>query len=390
MENHLDHLEDNRFIEIDPLPADYILPFLDWHLDQDDYLVDEILGFTSDEIDKYANASARAFDIFVEATNHLIDNKHYAAMGIPASIVPLIEYSWKRRLERHPFFYGRFDLIENPENGLPKVIEFNADTCTMVPETMHYHPAQIASFDRSMGFFNSLRFDILDQLAALREQFAEDYNPVIIGASLGHPDDHANIESLLDVASTSFRYSTIAMKLEDVVFSDEGAFIQEDDGYIKADILLKMFPWDWMYNEEPELLHLLSDLVMKDELIVLNPAYTTIWQNKRFLNYITTHFPNSYIAKSSDRPTSDNKLVAKSSGGRLGEEVTIMNNSVNLRTHHAVHTYQEWLPLPQDEEGNYYQFAMYFTDKPSAFNIRCQENPIISEDCEFYSHYIID
>ena len=64
------------------------------------------------------------------AVQHVIDNKLYAQMGIPASAVPLVETSWEAE---PPSLYGRFDLAYCG-NGPPKLLEYNADTPTSLLE----------------------------------------------------------------------------------------------------------------------------------------------------------------------------------------------------------------------------------------------------------------
>ncbi len=381
-------MEDNRFIEIRHIDRQSVPNYISWHHDQEDYLCDELVGFYQPEVDQIADISQKAFSLFELATDHMIRNDKLREIGIPKSMQKIIEYTWTRRIQKHRFMYGRFDLIGGLDGEPAKVIEFNADTCTMVPETLFWQQMQIDATPQKFKSFNRLRFDLDDQFMQLRKQFGNEA-PVLLGASLGHDDDKSNMEVIVDMVSESKNYATIALNLEDVHFSDEGVFIEDGDEYVQVDILLKLFPWDWLYNEEPGLLELLSSLILKDKVTVLNPPYTAIWQNKRFLNYITQNFPNNCIAKSYDSPMRLQRYVAKSSHGRLGEEVTIMNER-NQRTNHEVKTYQEMLDLPRDEEGNYYQIGMFYTHRPSALNVRCGEGPIINDDCEFYSHFIID
>lgn len=362
-------------------------PLLEWFGDQEDYFVDEIVGFTQDEIQALKDVSVEALDIFIKATEHIIQYDRLDQIGIPKVLHKVIKHTWAQRSGKHPFLYGRFDISGGVGELPSKVIEFNADTCTMVPETILWQPLQLHHAAK-MRSFNLLQRHLTDSFAKIRQTY--DDRPVLLGTSLGYEEDQANIKAILDQCVDDDTYFKYYRDLETVTFSDEGVFIEEDDGYIQVDILLKLFPWDWAADDEPGLAELLSDLILEGKVTVLSPPYTAIWQNKRFLNYITTYFPNNVIAKSYEsRPPGVDKYVAKSSHGRLGEEVSIVDGVPPKKFKHDVSTYQEFLNLPQDQEGNYYQLSVFVTDTPCALNIRCSEGQIINDDCEFYCHYVV-
>lgn len=377
-------MEDSRFIEIRPFARELVDPHLDWHCDQEEYLCDELVGLFPNEVDTLIAVTEEVHQIFQIATDHIISKGKLEEIGIPERMHRIIAHTWAQKEEKHRFLYGRYDIIGGLNGSPAKIIEFNADTCTMVPETFYWQDLQLRESGRKLTSFNKLRFDIATQFMKLRQLWDEP--PVIVGSSLGHPDDDSNVRSVIDELSDTMQYSTTVLNLEEIMFSEEGVFLEDNDGYIPVDILLKLFPWDYIYKEEKELLALLSDHILSDKLVVLNPPYVSIWQNKRFLNYITKYFPNEVIARSYDSPDMLTDYVAKSAHGRLGEEVTLAGN----KPKHKVKTYQERLPMPRDEEGNYYQIGMFYTHRPSAINVRCQEGPIVNDDCEFYSHFIID
>lgn len=384
--NHLDLLEDKRFTSVDNDLLDYP-SILKWFLKQEDYLSDELVGISAGEIYHMRELCEQAFALFEEATDHMIRHDKMSYLGIPTYFQELIRFSWHNR-EQHPLLVGRFD-VSGGIDGIPsKIIEFNADTCTMLPETLYWQPIQLAASDK-MGSYNILDDRLIQRMDHLRHEYYD--KPVVLGTSLGHPEDRANIEAILTSSIDADKYFSYYLDLEEVVFNEDGCYIEEQDGYIKVDILIKLFPWDWAYNEEPELARLLSQLIMENKLKVLNPAYTTIWQNKVFLNYITENFPNEIIAKSyNTRPSGNfNSLVVKSSHGRLGGEVSIIKNGEYPRVKFDIRSYQEYLSLPKDDEGYSYQLGMYYVDMAAAVNIRCSESNVINDDCEFISHFTL-
>jgi glutathionylspermidine synthase len=127
-------LEDSRFEEA-KLPKKKKLPHqLHWFVDQD-YFSNELLGVQAQEVQQYQEVAEKAYQLFVSATKLVIEENRLISFGIPAQYKTLFEYTWNKR-EDHPYLYGRFD-INGVLNGVQgKVIEFNADTCSTLPETL--------------------------------------------------------------------------------------------------------------------------------------------------------------------------------------------------------------------------------------------------------------
>ena len=45
--------------------------------------------------------------------------------------------------------------------------------------------------------------------------------------------------------------------------------------------------------------------------------------------------------------------------------------------------------LIEDKEAYFYQTGIFYTHRASAINFRAQESKIITDDCEFMSHYLL-
>lgn len=389
-ENRLGRLEDNRFKEIKRLKKKHVSHHLLWYLKQD-YFTDELLGLYNFEIENYKKLSTGAYDLFEKATHKIINENKLTDLGIPEFFHDCIRHTWKNR-SKHPFLYGRFDInggIKQPES---RIIEFNADTCSTLPETIHWQSLQnkeLKGNDHSQ--FNNLTKDIGSILHSLKSTINHS-NPFILGSSFGYKEDVLNVNSILDIAHDQ-GYKSFYVNLEDVIFSEENGILYEINGeYQMVDVWFKMIPWDWMFNEEPQLAKELSTIICKDLCTVFNPPYSAIWQNKKFMSYITQHFPNDIIAQTFLNPPSLENYVTKPVYGRLGENITItgkLNSKSKGDFDGQEKVYQKFYPLEKDMENYYYQTGLFFTDKPSALNLRAEENPIISDDCEFISHYII-
>jgi glutathionylspermidine synthase len=67
------------------------------------------------------------------AAQHIIDEKRYAELDIPAFAIEAIEWAWNNE---PPALYGRFDVAwAGAQSGsAPKLLEYNADTPTSLLE----------------------------------------------------------------------------------------------------------------------------------------------------------------------------------------------------------------------------------------------------------------
>src|SRR5947209_12676250 len=115
--------------------------------------------FTAAEIDTLEAAGYQLQEMCLAAAQHIIDEKRYAELDIPAAAVEAIEWAWNNE---PPALYGRFDVAwAGAQSGsAPKLLEYNADTPTslleaavvpshslkdMPPSLVTYKPAQFYS-----------------------------------------------------------------------------------------------------------------------------------------------------------------------------------------------------------------------------------------------------
>ena len=86
--------------------------------------------FTAKEIDALEAAANELQTMCIAAAQHVIDNKRYTELAIPAAAIPVIELAWE---QEPPALYGRFDFMYDG-SGPPKLLEYNADTPTSLLE----------------------------------------------------------------------------------------------------------------------------------------------------------------------------------------------------------------------------------------------------------------
>lgn len=387
--NLSDLMEDNRFVEVKKIKKKE-LPLTLQNFYGDDYLYEEVLGIYSSEVSKFKFIVEEGFKIFEKATDKIIAEKSLHLLNIPTFFHSTIEKSWNER-EREPLLFGRFDINGGLKEKDTRIIEFNADTCTTLPETILWQKMQLQEIKLTKGQFNNLEKDIENTLFKIKSQLPYD-KPFFMASSFGHIEDKNNCNMIVNIAH-KVGYETFYTDLENVVFSDEGIFFQIGREYQPVDVWFKMIPWDWIFNDEPELAKQLIKIIDEKLCIVLNPPYTAIWQNKLFLSYITQYFPNTFIAETYNERAllSGRDYVEKPIYGRMGENVKIpiKYKETGGEFGNQQSIYQRFYPLDQDQENYYYQAGVFYTSQPSAINFRAENQEIITNNCEFVSHYII-
>ncbi|MFT6204056.1 MAG: glutathionylspermidine synthase [Spirosomataceae bacterium] len=408
---HQDHsvlLADNRFLKLSKTKKKDTPFRLDYFAGLDDYLSNEILCIKREELDLLTTQSHKAREIFEDATDRVIRKNQLGEFGVPTYFQEAIIKTWQEK-ENHPLLLGRFDLCGGFDRffSLPKVIEFNADTCTTIPESTIWQDLQMKKNGTSFQQLNTTSDDLEKIIQKITLKIAGDLNiPTkeinFLGTSLDYIEDRENVLTVLDAipAENKNNPSVAYRPLADLTFdAKEGIFYELPNGeFLKVDIMFKMIPWDWIFANEPELAKLLASIIMKDQCVIVNPPYTTLWQNKKFLSYITKYYPNNgVIAETYDEQYNyGNSFVKKPIYGRLGENIsvikngkTVVNSSGDFESQQMV--YQNYYPLLKDTDGYSYQIGIFTNavNKASGLNFRYQKSEIITDECDFMAHQII-
>ncbi len=373
---------------------------LGWYIgrEAEDYLSEDLLGVQQSEIDAYAAAAEELMSMYEKATHHVLENKRFKELGIPKNARKLIRLSWERRLEQ-PFLYGRFDFAGGLYGAPVKLIEFNADTATILPETVVIQAEQLKENNLSFGQFNSLQQDLTRRLAHIRQQNAN-RQPYMLFSTLGYAEDQLNADVVARAAEEA-GFQVQHMRLESVIFSpDEGLYTElGQDMFYEHFFWFKLVPWEFIAYEEPELMDILTELAERDLIVFTNPAYTLLWQSKAMMKILWELYPNHpLLLKTSDKEDDfyGQPYVEKVIFGREGENVKVVGENGYTKERNNgdfgqyPKIYQQFVELPKDSRGNYYQAGLYYTDRASALSFRREDGYIIDEDAEFVGHFIAE
>ncbi|MGF7218373.1 glutathionylspermidine synthase [Spirosoma lacussanchae] len=369
----------------------------DWMLGQDTlpYLSNEAVIITPAQADTYYEAANELFEMFVAAGQHVIDENRFAELGIPENLIELIKLSWDD--DRHIHLYGRFDLAGGVDGQPVKLIEFNADTATCLPETAVVQYAHL----KANGLDESHQFNAVFE--TLTGQFEEllalnpDLQPtLLLSAMRGFPEDDANV-ALIGEAAREAGFEQEFDFIDAVEFSaEEGIFWQnpKNGEFEKLDFWFKLVPWETIAEEEPELTAILTEIVRKRLAVVLNPAYTLLFQSKYMLKILWEMYPDHPLLLQTDsQPLAGKACVEKVLFGREGANVRVLNADGSERQAvggdygHFPKIYQQYVEFPKDSAGHTYQAGVFYAGEACGLGFRRGEL-ILDNGAGFVGHVV--
>ncbi|AQG81936.1 glutathionylspermidine synthase family protein [Spirosoma montaniterrae] len=369
----------------------------DWMLGKDTlpYLTNEVLTITPSEADAYAEAANELFEMFVAAGQHVIDTNRFAELGIPTNLIDLIKLSWDD--DRHIHLYGRFDLAGGIDGQPIKLIEFNADTATCLPETAVVQYAHLKANGLDEGQqFNAVFETLTGQFEELLAVNPDLQPTLLLSAMREVPEDDANV-ALIGEAASEAGFETEFDFIDSVEFSaEEGIFWlnSKTSEFEKLDFWFKLVPWESMAEEEPDLIEILTEIVRKRLAVILNPAYTLLFQSKYILKILWELYPNHPLLLEADtKPLTGKACVEKVLFGREGANVRILNADGSERTAadgdygDYPKIYQEYVQFPQDAAGHTYQAGVFYAGEACGLGFR-RGGLIIDNTAGFVGHLV--
>lgn len=370
-----------------------------WHTDKDSskYIDDNLVQITQDEAEGYYEAVNEIYDMYAEAAEYVIENNLFFELGIPFNLIDAIKKSWESDVHWH--IYGRFDLAGGIDGKQIKLLEFNADTPTSLFETALLQWALLKenNMDEDRQFNNVYdaikeNFKRLITLFEDTEFFDERYDGwKILFSSIQGNDEEEVTTRLLQQIATDAGFNTGFEYLQDVKFDDDGIFDRDENQY---EYWFKLYPWEDIATDEPELATMLTNIMQNQQAIILNPAYTLLFQSKGMLKILNDLFPDSpYLLKTSFEPLKGVKHVQKPMFGREGANVAIIdsNGTVIVResgpydNHKKV--YQEYIELNSDSSGAKYQAGVFFAYEACGLSFR-KGGEIMNNMSKFVGHVI--
>ncbi|MEA1983469.1 MAG: glutathionylspermidine synthase family protein [Campylobacterota bacterium] len=239
----------------------------------------------------YYEAANELYDMYVEAVDHIIENDLFFDVGIPFNLVDVIKKSWDNDVHWH--IYGSFSFSEDL-----KLLGFNADSPSYLYETalVQYETLKENDIDEEEQF-NEVYEKISDNFKRLitlfddTSEFDNRYDgwKILFSSLSQNQEDERAIQFLQQMADdagfeTGFEY------LENTQLGEDGVSDSEGNEY---EYWYKHYKWEEMSYNEPELLTTLTNIMNNQKAIILNPAYTAVFEAKGIIKVLKELYPDS-------------------------------------------------------------------------------------------------
>lgn len=398
----VDLVVDMQLRKVKPLTKEFLESVdFSWHThahNGEAFLKDELIIIKESEATAYYNAANELYDMFVQAGEHVIENDLFHELNIPFNLVDIIKESWENDVHWH--LYGRFDFAGGLDDEPIKLLEFNADTPTSVIESSIAQWALLKynNLDNEKQFnnvYNAIR-ENFQRIVTLEEdvsKFDELYDgwKILFSSVRGTQEDEDTTKYLQTIAEEA-GFNTEFAYVDEVEFdSDEGVFYNDE----QYEFWFKLLPWEDIAIEEGELATILGDIITNKKAIILNPAYTLMFQSKAIMKIMWDLFPNHpLLLKTSFEPLKGCAYVEKKAFGREGENVTIYDADGTIidkkegQYDNYTSIYQEMATLNRDEKGHYYQAGVFFAYEGCGLGFRTASRAILEDGASFSAHMI--
>lgn len=389
-----------KILPVKPVPDEiYEKVGFYWYSSPQDksYVADELVSVSEKEGDAYYQAANELYDMYVKAGQHVIDQKLYPLLDIPPNLVEMIEMSWEE--DSHFHLLGRFDLAGGLD-GLPiKLIEFNADTPSLIFEValvqwLLLKHNKLTEENQFNHLYEAIK-ENFGRLKALHPVFGnvDDRIPHALFScfeDIGEEDE--NTTRLIEEIAYEAGFITGFEYVEKVYFgAKEGILDHEGNPF---DYWFKLLPYEYICVYEPELAALLTEILRRRRCILLNPPYTLLFQSKMIMKVLWDLFPNHPLLLETDsKPLSGKKCVEKPNFSREGANIRVLDASGNVVEardgDYGMYgkIYQAWADLPKDSRGRFYQAGVFFSYEACGLGFR-REKGIIHNHSQFAGHYV--
>jgi glutathionylspermidine synthase len=346
--------------------------------------------FTTAEIDTLEAAGNTLQEMCLAAAQHIIDEKRYAELDIPASAIEAIEWAWNNE---PPALYGRFDLSwARPQSGeAPKLLEYNADTPTSLLEAavVQWHwlkdmPASLVSDKPDQ--FNSIHEKLIAKWKDIDPYLSK---PIYFAAleTPDNPEDQLTVTYLRDTAQQA-NLDTRQLSMHEIGWNDaQQSFMDLDEHPIFS--IFKLYPWEAMLQEEfgPHALDTYTAVRW------IEPIWKMLLSNKGILPILWQLYPNHELLLEAhfDSPGSMRNYVRKPLMSREGANITLVRDNATVvstpGSYNGKQIYQALAP-PAIWDNRHTVLGLWMVDQDCCgMGVRESFSPITGNLSSFAPHF---
>lgn len=352
--------------------------------------------FTMKEVLEIEKATGELWDMCLGAVQYVMDNDLYDKFCIPKWIIPHIEKSWEND---SPAIYGRFDFLL--KDGVPKMLEFNADTPTSLFEGGVVQWYWLQDFDKSKDQFNSIHEKLIAYWKYLKpylqHSLAVKPHPLYFTCLKETLEDLTTTEYLRDCAIQA-GLGTKLIYIDDIGWNEKKkVFVDLENNEIFN--IFKLYPWEFLVTEDFGK-HIIED---KNAAFWIEPSWKMILSNKAILPILwelysecpyllPSHFDESYHVDYVKKPILSregaNILIVKDGKQILKTEGQYAEG--NAEFNQEAYIYQEFCEVPSFDGNTPVIGSWVIGQQAAGMGIRETATIVTDNFSRFVPHIIED
>jgi len=348
--------------------------------------------FSAAEIDTLEAAGNTLQEMCLAAAQHIIDEKRYAELDIPAFAIEAIEWAWNNE---PPAVYGRFDLVwAGAQSGsAPKLLEYNADTPTSLLEAavIQWHWLKdLSAAPQSLVSSKPDQFNSIHEKLIAKWKDIDSYlSKPIYFAALDNPEDQLTVTYLRDTAQQA-GLDTLQLFMQEIGWNDaQQSFLDPDEHPMFS--IFKLYPWEAMLQEEfgPHALATYTAVRW------IEPIWKMLLSNKGILPILWQLYPGHELLLEShfDSPGSMRDYVRKPLMSREGANITLVRDNVTTAStpgpYNGKQIYQAIAP-PAIFDNRHTVLGLWMIDQDCCgMGVRESFSPITDNLSSFVPHFFI-
>jgi len=258
------------------------------------------IKLTEQEAQSYYDAADELYDMYIEAADYVIENDLFFELGIPFNVVDAIKKSWENDVHWH--IYGAFTFGGGLDGKPLKLLGFEADTPTNLVETSQEQldDTQFNEIYEKVST-NFKRLITLDDGLELFDERYDGWKILFSAPS----DDESKIKTsqILQAMAEDAGFNTGFSYLHEVEFAEDGICDKDGEEY---EYWFKNYSWLDMATDEGELATTVTSIIDKQQAIILNPAYTLLFESLGMLKILKNLYPDSSYLLDASFEKSDN------------------------------------------------------------------------------------
>ncbi len=241
---------------------------------KDYWLENAYYVLSNDEVATLEIATKKCYEIYCAAVEAcLYDEQKLNLLKIPLEIRDAVRRSWE---EDDLSLYGRFDFALI--NGVPKLLEFNADTPTTLLESAviqwQWKEERFPNADQ----FNSIHEALIQSWVDIHKIYkCEQY---FFSSITDCEEDNITMDYILETAKQA-GLNVAEMDIRDIELNNGSLYC----GGEPINCMFKLYPWEFMFEKSLD--------GCQTEMCWIEPLWKSLMSNKAMLPILYEIFPNN-------------------------------------------------------------------------------------------------